>query len=253
LTSQRDIDVQRLGRDRAATVWQAAAEEYRRFVELLRQLDTADWCKPTDCARWEAREVAIHVLGATEANSSPIELVHQFRRGIPLNRRIDSHHWVDGINELQVRERTHLEPVEIIRRMEVEWPRAVRGRRFAPPPLRWLPVPFGPPIGWKPLSYLLREGFTRDTWMHRIDIARATDRPLTLTAAHDGRLVQGIVAEWAVTHGQAFTADLGGPAGGRFAYRSGGPRLELDAIEFCRILAGRGQGDGLLENKLPTA
>ena len=39
--------------------------------------------------------------------------------------------------------------------------------------------------------------WTRDVWMHRIDITRATGRPLVgkLTAEHDGRIVADIVAE----------------------------------------------------------
>ncbi|MDX1382582.1 MAG: hypothetical protein R3190_03005, partial [Thermoanaerobaculia bacterium] len=38
---------------------------------------------------------------------------------------------------------------------------------------------------------------TRDTWMHRTDLAEATGRPLELTADHDGRIVADVVAEWA--------------------------------------------------------
>lgn len=37
--------------------------------------------------------------------------------------------------------------------------------------------------------------------MHRIDISRATGRPLTLTADHDGVLVADVVHEWAGRHG----------------------------------------------------
>jgi uncharacterized protein (TIGR03083 family) len=236
---------------RGASVWSAASEEYRRFVALLHELGPDDWSKRSDCARWDVRKVALHVLGATEANASPRELIHQFRRGLALNKHIESHHWVDGINELQVRERDHLGPRQLIDRIEIAWPKAVRGRRLAPPPLRWLPVPFGPPIGWQPLTYLLKTGFTRDVWMHRVDIARATDKDLTLTPAHDGTLVAGIVIEWANTHGEAFVAQLQGPAGGRFVRGSAGEEISIDAIEFCRILAGRAAGGGILQHKLP--
>jgi uncharacterized protein (TIGR03083 family) len=244
-------DVGRIRGARGATIWRAAVEEYRRFVKLLRELELADWSTPTDCSRWDVRQLALHVLGATEANASPRELVHQFRRGLPLNREIDSHHWVDGINELQVRDRSNLSPRQLIDRMETAWPKAVRGRRLAPPPLRWLPISFGPPIGWHPLTYLLKEGFTRDVWMHRVDIARATGKKLILTPEHDGGLVAGIVAEWARTHRQPFVARLNGPAGGLFAQGDAGEEINIDAIEFCRILAGRGEGHGLLKHKLP--
>lgn len=245
------VDVGSVPRPRGAMVWEAAAEEYRRFVALLRQLDAADWSKPTDCTRWDVRQVALHILGATHANASPRELVYQFRIGLSLNRQIESHHWVDGINEVQVRERHHLGPGEVIEQLDRTWPKAVRGRRLAPPPLRWFPVPFGAPIGWQPLTYLLKGGFTRDVWMHRIDIAWATGNQLILTSGHDGRLVAGIVAEWARIHRKPFVARLSGPAGGVFVQGRDGEQITCDAIEFCRILAGRGDGEGLLEHKLP--
>lgn len=245
------VDVGRIPRARGAMVWEAAAEEHRRFLALLRQLDAADWSKPTDCTRWDVRQVALHILGATHANASPRELVHQFRAGLPLNRQLESHHWVDGVNELQVRERHHLGPRELIEQLDRTWPKAVRRRRLAPPPLRWFPVPFGAPIGWQPLTYLLKEGFTRDVWMHRIDIARATGNQLILTSGHDGRLVAGIVAEWAHIHRKPFVARLSGPAGGVFVQGRDGEQITYDAIEFCRILAGRGHGEGLLEYRLP--
>ncbi|HEU4912361.1 MAG TPA: hypothetical protein VFV76_10715 [Actinomycetes bacterium] len=47
------------------------------------------------------------------------------------------------------------------------------------------------------LGYLTDVILTRDTWMHRSDIAAATGRAMTLTAEHDGVLVADIAAEWA--------------------------------------------------------
>jgi hypothetical protein len=58
--------------------------------------------------------------------------------------------------------------------------------------MRYTPVPFGEPIGWKPVNYLLEVGFTRDIWAHRIDIHAAIGRPVDLDLAHDGRLVADI-------------------------------------------------------------
>jgi hypothetical protein len=62
-------------------------------------------------------------------------------------------------------------------------------------------------------------------------------------AAHDGRIVADLVAEWAGTHREPFTLALSGPAGGLFAAGTGGAQVELDAIEFCRILAERVHGE----------
>ena len=87
--------------------------------------------------------------------------------------------------------------------------------------------------------------------MHRADVARATGRQLVLTPGHDGRIVADVVAEWAGRHGQPFTLRLDGPAGGTFTEGTGGPDYELDAIEFCRVISGRGTGDGLLGQFVP--
>jgi hypothetical protein len=87
--------------------------------------------------------------------------------------------------------------------------------------------------------------------MHRIDLARATGKPLEIDHEHDGRIIADIVAEWAGTHGDPFTLDLEGPAGGAFVAGSGGARVQIDAIEFCRILAERAPGDGILSHPLP--
>ena len=118
--------------------------------------------------------------------------------------------------------------------------------------MRSAPVPFGPPVGWKPLTYLLRVGFTRDIWMHRIDLARAVSAEPRMTAGHDGRLVADIVAEWAAIHGEPFALELTGPAGGRFEQGAAtGPSVTIDAVEFVRTLSGRAEGTGILAHPLP--
>jgi len=77
-------------------------------------------------------------------------------------------------------------------------------------PLLPLGETMGTKLGWQPLGYLFDIGFTRDVWMHRVDIARATGRPLELTAGHDGRIVADILAEWASRHGEPFSLRLTG-------------------------------------------
>lgn len=91
--------------------------------------------------------------------------------------------------------------------------------------------------------------YTRDTWLHRVDIARATSRSLTLGTA-DSRVVEDVVLEWIGRHDTAVDLTLTGPAGGRFTHGAGGPALTLDAVEFCRILSGRAPGSGLLAHKV---
>jgi hypothetical protein len=101
------------------------------------------------------------------------------------------------------------------------------------------------------LGYLVDVILTRDTFMHRCDIAAATGRPMELSADHDGVLVADIAAEWAARHGQPCTLALTGPAGGAWAWGDDGPSYRLDAIDFCRILSGRGTGEDLLATRVP--
>ena len=228
-----------------------AEDEFARFADLAASLTEEEWARPTDCTAWDVHKMAVHVLGSADAQASVREFVHQMRRGMPLNKQIDSHHWVDGMNELQIRERQHLSNAEVVDQLRAVGPKAVKGRWGTPLPMRYLPVPFGPPVGWEPLKYLLDVGFTRDVWCHRIDICGATGRPMHLTPEHDGRLVADIVAEWASIHGEPFELVLEGPAGGKFAQGVDGERVELDALDFVRTLSGRLPGTGVLRHPLP--
>lgn len=228
-----------------------AEEEFTQFADLTASLSADEWALPTDCTMWDVRGIALHVLGSGDAQASFPQFLHQLRRGVPLNKEIDSHHWVDGMNELQLRERSHLTNEEIAAQLATIGPRAVKGRWRTPPPMRYLPIPFGPPIGWVGLKYLLDVGFTRDVWCHRIDICAATSRQMHLTADHDGRLVADIVAEWASIHGEPFELVLEGSAGGKFNQGVDGERIDIDAIDFIRILSGRLPGTGVLSHPLP--
>jgi len=108
----------------------------------------------------------------------------------------------------------------------------------------------GKPETWK-LGFLMDIIFTRDTWMHRIDISRAIGRDAVLSADHDGRLIADVVADWSRRHGQPFTLELTGPAGGTYMSGDAGETITLDAVEFCRILSGRAPGAGLLSTEVP--
>ena len=100
------------------------------------------------------------------------------------------------------------------------------------------------------MGHLMDVIYTRDAWLHRVDIARATGRKPLADSEADHRVVEDVVAEWAGRHGKHFTLTLTGPAGGTFRQGTGGPDLELDAVEFCRTLSGRATGEGLLATRL---
>jgi uncharacterized protein (TIGR03083 family) len=228
-----------------------AEDEFARFADTVSSLTPDEWAMPTDCTGWDVRKVALHVLGSAEAQASVRQFGHQLRRGLPLNKEIDSHHWVDGLNALQIREREHLSNDQLVAQLAAIGPKAVNGRWGTPAPMRYLPLSFGPPIGWAPLKYLLDVGFTRDVWAHRIDIHQAIGRPMRLSSEHDGRLVADIVLEWADIHRQPFELVLDGTAGGKFSQGVDGERVEIDALDFLRTLSGRLPGTGVLSHPLP--
>lgn len=227
-----------------------ALQEFDRVGELLAALDEADWSRPTDCPDWDVRAVAGHILGMAQTFSS----LWQFLSYMPTAARTrDGRDLIDSLTALQVkrtagRDRpTLISDIAVVGAAAAHW-RANR-RLMRHIPLKQ-PKPNGTVETWQ-LGYLLDIVLVRDPWMHRVDISRAVGRPVLLTPDHDGRIVADVVAEWAGRHGQPFTLLLTGPAGGNYFQGTGGPDLELDAIEFCRILSRRAPGDGLLTEFVP--
>jgi hypothetical protein len=88
--------------------------------------------------------------------------------------------------------------------------------------------------------------------MHRVDLSRAIDRNIQATTDHDGRIVADIIAEWATTHNDPFCLKLTGPAGGTYVRDAFDDiaGIEMDAIECCRILSGRGEPVDVLHHPL---
>jgi uncharacterized protein (TIGR03083 family) len=226
----------------------AAEEEYRRLGLLLDDLADDEWLLPTDCAGWTVHDVVAHLVGAAESTARIPELVRQAWHG---RRLRDGGPLIDGINAVQVRERADATPDDLRHALAAAGTRGVRARRRLPAPVRAVRLPFGPPVGTRPLGYLMGRIYTRDAWLHRVDLARATGRPLQLDAGHDGRIVADVVTEWSGTHGEPYRLALTGPAGGSWSRGTGNDALELDAVEFCRILSGRAPGIGLLAHPVP--
>lgn len=230
-----------------------AATENDRFLALVRSLNEDEWTNPTDCTEWDVRALATHVLGAMEGHVRYHVFVHQILAG---NKAAGDRPAVDGMTEVQVAERLHLTPRQIVEQMTLLAPKAARGRARVPAPLRRITSK----VEWEgvmerwTLAFLLDVILTRDTWMHRVDVSRATGRALELTPEHDGRIVADVVAEWARRHGRPFTLHLEGPAGGTFVGGDGGDggeTITMDAVEFCRTVSGREQGKGLLAQAVP--
>jgi uncharacterized protein (TIGR03083 family) len=246
------LDVTTIPRITHREAMQIAAVENRRFASAISALRPDDWVKPTDCARWDVRALAAHVVGSAAGQASPREFVRQVRAGRPVVAEIGAQYWWDGMNEIQVREREMLTTDELMAEWDTSSERALRARTKLPRLIAKLPLLNLPdPVGRKPVAYLFDMGFTRDLWMHRIDLTHAAGTTFEADAAHDGRIIADLVAEWAATHGEPFTLELSGRAGGRYTSGDGGDTVTLDAIEFCRTLAERVPGEGVLRHPLP--
>ncbi len=179
------------------------AQELDRTLALLRSLDHAAWTAPTgSCPAWDIRAMYQHVLGACEAGASIRENIHQLRRARS-HRKQHGGPLEAALSAVQVRERAHLSPAQVIAQLTAIAPKTVRGRSRTPALIR---------------------------------------------------IVADIVAEWARRHGKPFALVLTGPAGGTYAHDADLPEAEhlsLDAVDFCRTLAGRGHPTGLLTTIVP--
>ena len=227
-----------------------AETELARMVAQLDSLSPEDWARPTVCELWDVRALASHVLGMAEAQASFRQFAHDYRAA---GKRAGGK-MIDAMTATQVAERSSMAPGAIIERLAVVAPKAVKARRRSPAPMSWaVRMKQDPPFDaerWR-FGYLVDTIFTRDTWLHRLDISRATGRDMVLSADHDGRLIGDVVAEWARRHGQPFSLTLTGPAGGCWHVGAGGETLELEALDFCWTVGSRRQASGLLATMVP--
>ncbi|MGI9622312.1 MAG: maleylpyruvate isomerase family mycothiol-dependent enzyme [Acidimicrobiales bacterium] len=229
--------------------------ELARTLQALRSLEPGDWGAATDCPDWDVRAMYLHVLGACEAGASMRENVSQLRKARKY-RKLNGGPLEAALSAVQISDRVGIQPDELVARLSAVAPRTIRGRSRTPSVVRnhaKLSID-GPVHETWTMGYLIDTIYLRDIWMHRVDLSRATERELSLTSEHDGRIVADVVGEWARRHGQPFVLELTGAAGGAFAQagdKPGAARLEMDAVEFCRTLAGRRSANGLMSTVVP--
>ncbi len=249
-----------------ATAKRLMSVEYQRVIEQLRGLSPQDWQAQTCNEGWDVRALAAHMLGMTAMAASLREQVRQMRTA---KRR--GGEFIDALTAVQVEKYEGWTPERIVAEFQRLAPAAVKGRTRMPGLVGGRRIsaeqPVNPPYEYEPwtFAYLLEVILTRDPWMHRSDIAAATGGELTLTVDHDGLIVDDVAREWAGRHGRPCTLTLTGPVGREYVFEPGGvasatagdagagsrPSYVLDAVQFCRILSGRGSGDGLLSTRVP--
>ncbi len=237
---------------------QVALAAYQQLFDLLAALSAADWAAPTCCGEWTVRDMTGHLLGAARANASLRENLRQQIWGLRHRRRYGNNP-LDATNARQIADHAPLDSNHLLNALRDVAPKAVQARMRMPALMRAVTVPLstsGSSASGMPRSvnvgHLVDIVYTRDVWMHTIDIARATERPLDATAPINRRIIADVMAEWTHRHRQPFDILLTGPAGAHYrtANSTDHTPVEHDAIEFCRILSGRAPGQGLTATRV---
>jgi uncharacterized protein (TIGR03083 family) len=231
-----------------------AATEYARGGELLQRLEADHWSAPTVNAGWDVRATAGHMVGMIEMMSSLPKLIRQQVAAQRAARRTGAPVSIDELTALQVRQNASFTSTQLIAKWQAMAPRAVRGRRRMPTVVRNRTLPEAQLVDGRlerwTFGYLVDVILTRDPFMHRLDIHQAIGLSAHVTPEHDGQIVDDVVREWAQRHGKPYTLELTGPAGGHWS-AGHGEQIKLDALDFCRILSGRGEATGLLATPVP--
>lgn len=227
-----------------------AQTELQRFLALVETLAEDDWELPTACPLWNVRRIVAHVTGAAAAFTSWSLFRRQADPSVQRPYRAQGLSQLDAMNQIQVDDRAERTPAELVTELRQVGPRAISTRRRLPLLLRALRAPLPGLGGWVSIGYLTDVIYTRDMWMHRLDICRAVGRPMELEPEHDGRLTALVMRDlertrdWRAALGST-TVDyrLTGPAGGSWRLGRGRPapaaELTLDAVDFHLLASCR--------------
>jgi uncharacterized protein (TIGR03083 family) len=216
-----------------------AHAEGRATLQLLRTLGNEDWARPTDCPEWDVRALVAHLVAQCQDG---IHLASMARRELLRRRRYPDKPPVDAYMAVGVDDHRAASGPELVERFAELWPRAARARRRRPTVLRRIKLDPGIPgqPRWR-LDYLLDVIYNRDLWMHRVDLARATERPF-IPRDHDREIVAQVIRDLARAWSAVPVAlELTGPAGGRWLLGSGDPVavVRAEAVAYLRALSGR--------------
>ncbi len=235
------------------TAVRLAATEYDRVLAVLERLTPGQWAAPTECPGWDVRAMAGHLLGMMQMVTSVEETARQQLAARQRAQR-DGGLRIDALTAVQVEENAGLSTSDLVQAVRLTAPRAAAARAHTPAPVRDRTLPDPQDVGgatelWT-VGYLLDVILTRDPFMHRLDIARATGVAVPATAEHEGVIVDDVVRDWARRHGAPYRLELTGPAGGTWSHGDG-EHLTMDAFEFCRALSGRAPAKRLAGTPVP--
>lgn len=213
---------------------------FQRLLDLLDGLAPEDWSKPTACTAWDVRQMVAHQAGGYASGTGYGEMIRQYLTP-PRKGELPE----DAINRRQVGERADATPAELMAELRQVGPVAMQkwayGFRTIKPIA--VPHPVGGRLSVRHLAWVIH---SRDTWMHRLDICRATGRPFEQTAEHDGRIAGLVMRDVGIQlsgklGGRGLLFDLSGLAGGRYQLGEGeaAATLPMDVLDFNIWASGR--------------
>lgn len=214
--------------------------ELERILALVSTLDGDDWSKPTACTAWNVRDMLAHQAGAYASGTGYKEMIHQYL-SLPKAGQLPE----DAINETQLFDRKDRSPAQLIAELEMAGPVAAHKWAYQFKLMKLVTIPHRT-AGSLNVGHLMMVVHSRDTWMHRLDICRATQRKFEQTAEHDGRIAALVMVDVAKSTlrkmGQrSLVFDLTGTAGGKWQIGSGEPAavIRMDVLDFNVYASGR--------------
>ena len=219
---------------------QLARASYQSLADEFAAVPADRWGAPTPCVGWSVRDLAGHVVGALRSAASLRETASQ-QRAVKRRAKRTGEQEVDAMTAIQVQRAAGLSTDEVVHELQRLVPKAVTGRGRMPAFIRrraGLDVEMGTISERWTFDYFLAAILTRDAWLHRVDLADALGASLEVGDV-DRAIVGDVAVEWCARHGEPVALTLTGDAGGTLTAGSNGPAIELDAIEFCRIVSGR--------------
>jgi len=253
--SLQGLAVPKLSRDEVIPL---AHEELKRFLALLECLNSDDWQQATECTRWNVKDVvahqASHVYGLADfretlSQFNPLNNLEYIRLGMNI---------LDAANQRQVDKRVDWTPAQLIAEIRDNTEASLTGRTRFPFLLRLMPIVT--PGYEQKVSFgeLIDNIFTRDMWIHRLDICRATGRDMVQTADHDSRITALTMRDLDAhlsrkLGGRSVIYRLTEQAGGEWTVGGNGSantQITLDTFDFHRLASGRMTYQQALEQHL---
>lgn len=214
--------------------------ELQAFQQLVAALDDEDWSRPTASAGWTVKDLVAHVAGQFEEQAR----FGTFRRRLrEAKRRYPDRIALDAHNQFQIDELAGLPTAELKANLARDVPAALKAIGRTPWFVRRLPSTIffpEPPLPDRRMSYLFDVLTSRDTWMHRLEIADATGRPFTVDD-HDLAVVDQVMADLArAWSGPGLKIELTGVVRGVWSLGSNPQTNSVDGLALMRHLSGRG-------------